>query len=796
MKDLNNNIKLLDLSTVIEDRYSKYAKYIIQERALPDARDGLKPVQRRILFSMLSLGLLYEKTHKKSARIVGEVIGKYHPHGDNSVYEAMIRMSQNWKTNLPLVDIQGNNGSIDGDSAAAMRYTETKLSKVGTLMTENLNIHTSPFVANFDDSEIEPIIFPSSFPNLLVNGATGIAAGYATNIPPHNLHEIIKMLIYRIDHPNSPIEKLISNISGPDFPTGGIVENKEGIINAYKTGIGKIFISSKIEINNTDLIITEIPYETNKKTIIQKIDTLRMANSSLSSIKSVIDQSDKNGLRIVVETNSDNLEFIRKFLLNKTNLRISYNYNLIAIIDNKPMKCNIANLADAYIKHQFQFIVKKINYELQLKRKRQNIILGFIKAFTILEQVLNLIKNSKNKSDAENNLINIFQFNATQAEAIVSLRLYNLTSKDIVEFENEKRILNKEIFELNKIVKSNNLINQQIKKKLTLIDSSFNHKRRTVIKNQIENIDISDQYFISEHDVFLVVTAKGYIKQQVYSSRINKYSMIRKPHDSIVARYISKNSNDLIICTNKGNIFKIPLSLVTISKSNTAGIHLSSLIKIQNDEKIIFTYIYQNVENEDLFLFISTKYGYGKKILLNNIFKKKFEKPISIIKLKEKDEVVSIFVIENNDEFLINITKNGFITKYFNKNWSASSLKSFGNKLIKLKSNDLLIKTFSSNATKNNECVMVNNLNKYKKICIDDIKILGRPAVGIKIAKLDGWIVKTITNNAKNHLIYFKKDNTVEIMNVNKLELSKINNKFKSFDINNIQNINFEIFSL
>ncbi len=444
-----------NFENIMGDRFGRYSKYIIQERALPDVRDGLKPVQRRILFAMFKIKLLSNRPHKKSARIVGDVIGKYHPHGDTAVYDAMVRMSQDFKMRLPLIDMHGNNGSIDGDPAAAMRYTEARMSMYAEMLLQDLDKRTVGFMPNFDDEELEPIVLPTKFPNVLVNGATGIAAGYATDIPPHNPIEILDGLIYRIANPNCSLDEILEIVKGPDFPTGGIVLESEGLKKAYETGRGKVVVRSRATINrdkaDPQIIITEIPYEVNKAVLLRKMSEAITAKG-VDGVKAIRDETDStSGLRIVIDVRRDvNPENILSFLYKSTDLQTNYNYNVVAISQGRPYLMGLLDILDAYIAHRKEVMTNKCNFELEKALKRAEIVDGLIAMVSILDAVIATIRNSKNKADAKENIVSKYNFTELQAEAIVTLQLYRLTNTDIFELRTEAKELEQKLKRLDK----------------------------------------------------------------------------------------------------------------------------------------------------------------------------------------------------------------------------------------------------------------------------------------------------------------------------------------------------------
>ena len=466
MEDIIKRIYDYSLEEIMGERFGKYSKYIIQDRAIPDVRDGLKPVQRRILFSMYKEKNTYDKPYKKSARAVGDVMGKYHPHGDSSIYDAIVRMSQSWKMREPFVDMQGNNGSIDGDSAAASRYTETRLSKIAGAMLKDIDKDTVVMAPNYDDTLLEPTVLPAKFPNLLVNGTTGISAGYATNIPPHNLGEVIDATIYRIEHPDCELDKIMKYIKGPDFPTGAIIEGIDGIKSAYKTGRGKIIIKSRATIEKNKIIISEIPYEVNKAQLVKKIDEIRI-DKKIDGISEVRDESDKTGLQIAIDLKKDaDATNILNYLYKNTELQISYNFNMISIVNRRPMLLGVIGILDAYIAHQREVVLKRTNFDLEHAKARYHIVEGLIKAISVLDEVIKIIRASKDRQDSINNLISRFEFTEAQATAIVDMRLYRLSNTDIVALQEEKANLEKIMEVLQKILESKAQLDNVIKEEL------------------------------------------------------------------------------------------------------------------------------------------------------------------------------------------------------------------------------------------------------------------------------------------------------------------------------------------
>ena len=542
------------LEDLMGERFGKYSKYIIQDRAIPDVRDGLKPVQRRILFSMYKEKNTYDKPYKKSARAVGDVMGKYHPHGDSSIYDAIVRMSQDWKMRAPFVDMQGNNGSIDGDSPAASRYTEARLSKIAGEMLKDIDKETVPFAPNYDDTLMEPTVLPSKFPNLLVNGTTGISAGYATNIPPHNLGEVIDGVIYRIDNPNSRLDTIMNYIKGPDFPTGGIASGLSGIKQAYETGRGKIILTAKTSIEKNKIIITEIPYEVNKQALVKKIDEIRI-DKKIEGINEVIDESDKTGMQITIDLKKDaKAENILNYLYKNTELQISYNFNMIAIVGRRPKQLGLLEILDAYIAHQKDVILKRSRFDLAHAEKRYHIVIGLIKAISILDEVVRTIRASKNKADAIANLVKEYDFTEDQATAIVELQLYRLTNTDVVVLEEEKANLERIMKLLEEILSSPEKLNLVIKEELRRIRREYFMPRLTEIRAEIEEIKIDNTMFIPDEDVIVALSHEGYIKRvstRSYSKTEEETAL--KDTDYLIGLYKVNTRNTLLVFTNLGN---------------------------------------------------------------------------------------------------------------------------------------------------------------------------------------------------------------------------------------------------
>ena len=678
-----------DLENIFGDCFGRYSKYIILERALPDVRDGLKPVQRRILYALYRLKMTSDKPYKKSARAVGEVIGKYHPHGDTSVYDAIVRMSQNWKTLLPLIDMHGNNGSIDGDSAAAMRYTECRLSKYAEQLLKDLEKKTVGFVPNFDDEEIEPTVLPAKFPNILVNGANGISSGYATEIPPHNPGEIIDAVIHRINNKNCTLDDLLQIVKGPDFPTGGIVQGIEGIKKAYETGRGKIIVKSKFEIesnkNEHKIIITEIPFEVVKSDMIRKMNT-QITLKEVDGVKAIRDESDKSGLRIVIDVRKDvNPEYIVNFLLKTTELQTSYNYNMVAISKSRPLLMGLIDIIDAYIDHQKDVITNRCNFELAKNQRRLHIVEGLIAMISILDAVIRTIRNSKNKKDAKENIITNYGFTDLQAEAIVNLQLYRLTNTDIFELRSEANELNSIIKKLQHILSSEAALLKCIVEELEQTKEEINVPRKTAIEEKVDDVSYVKEDLIAQEDVMIIISHDGYIKRMSKKA----YSAVEGPTklkdgDVISEVYEATTTDTLLQFTDLGNYVYLPIHKIPEVKHKDFGYHISTLIGMEANEKIIFSTI-ANDFTADKYVLIATKQGLIKRIKLDKLEVNRYSKVLKATKLRDGDKVVSADICTGQDNEVVILTKDGFMNRYDSSEISIIEPASFGVKSIELK---------------------------------------------------------------------------------------------------------------
>lgn len=737
-------IQELTLEEVMGDRFGRYSKYIIQERALPDLRDGLKPVQRRILYAMSTDGNTFDKGFRKSAKTVGNVIGNFHPHGDSSVYDAMVRMSQYWKMREPLIDMHGNNGSMDGDPPAAMRYTEARLSKIASELLADIDKETVEFVLNFDDTTNEPTVLPARFPNLLVNGATGISAGYATDIPPHNLGEVIDAAIHLISHPKASTKELMEYIKGPDFPTGGIVQGVEGLEKAYETGKGKIVVRSKTSIEEIrggkqQIVITEIPYEVNKSTLVRKMDEVRI-NRKIDGIADVRDESDRTGLRIVVELKKDvNAEGILTYFLKNTDLQVSYNLNMIAIDEKRPMRVGLARILTSYLNHKREVITKRTEYLLRKDKKRQHIVEGLIKAISILDEVIATIRNSENKKDAKNNLIDQYEFTEAQAEAIVSLQLYRLTNTDITQLEAEAKELADRIEEYTSILSSKRKLNAVVRKELKETKKNYASKRLTAIEEEIEDLKVETEVLISEEEVMVSVTKEGYLKRTSLRSygASDPEDIGLKDGDYPIFTQQMTTLEHVVIFTTKGNIINRPVHEIPDIRWKDMGQHLSQTISLEADEEILAAYGFPEFKETNRFV-LMTKEGYIKQTLATEFEPKRTYKSRSVkaMKLKSKtDEVVSVYYLQgeqNRDVFLV--SQLGFGLRYPLDEVSTVGATAAGVKSMNLKDGDVVVSgiLIDPEAAKSN-VLLVTHRGAVKKMNLRDFDIISRAKRGLLV---------------------------------------------------------------
>ena len=756
MESIVKKIQDYALEEIMGLRFGAYAKEIIQDRAIPDVRDGLKPVQRRILYDMYKNNITYDHPYIKCASTVGDVLGKYHPHGDSSVYDAMVRMSQWWKQNEVLIDMHGNNGSMDGDSPAAYRYTEARLSKIASELLKDIDSNTVKWAPNFDDRFLEPTVLPAKFPNLLVNGCNGISAGYATNIPPHNLGEIIDATIKRIESPNCRLETILDIVKGPDFPTGGIAMGKSGIVDAFTSGKGRIIVQSKYEFvknkGKDQIIISEIPFEVNKSLLVAKIDSIRI-DKKIDGIQEVRDETDKDGLRIVIDLKAGaNKDLIINYLFKNTDLQISYNYNMVAIVNRRPMTLGIIPTIDAYINHQKEVITNRSKFDLEAYKKRLNIVDGFLKMISILDEVIKTIRASKNKSDAKVNLINKFNFNPEQAEAIVVLQLYKLTNTDVIALEEEQANLHKYIKALELILSDESKLKEVMKHELKKIKNEYAKPRKTKIVDEISEIKIDTSALISKENVMVVITNEGYIKKvslKSYASS-NGEDTTLKPGDYVTHLYEVNSLDTILIFTNKGQYIYAPVHSIFEAKWKDLGKHINNLVAgLSEDEKIVNCFVLN--DKEELITFF-TKNGLVKQSVLKDFIVTRYSKAMMAIKLKDDDELISV---TKSNRLALLISNNGNYLNILNKDIPIVGPKASGVKGIILKDDKLIFGDTYNNQDKEYLVLFTNN-KTAKRIKLNELEIHTRAKKGSslikKVKSFDYKINYSLLTNSKDEI--------------------------------------------
>ncbi|MGF6949614.1 topoisomerase-4 subunit A [Neobacillus sp. B4I6] len=736
----NEKFRDLPLEDVIGDRFGRYSKYIIQERALPDARDGLKPVQRRILYAMHVEGNTYDKGFRKSAKTVGNVIGNYHPHGDTSVYEAMVRMSQDWKVRNVLVQMHGNNGSVDGDPPAAMRYTEARLSAIAAELMRDIEKNTVEFIPNFDDTSKEPTVLPAMFPNLLVNGSTGISAGYATDIPPHHLGEIIDGVIKRMDQPDVSVDELMTIIKGPDFPTGGIIQGIDGIRKAYETGKGKIIVRSKAEIEEVrggkqQIVITEIPYEVNKANLVKKMDEFRL-DRKVEGISEIRDETDRTGLRIVIDLKKDaDAEGVLNYLYKNSDLQVTYNFNMVAIYKKRPKLMGLREMLDAYIEHQKEVVTRRSQYDLNKAKERQHIVEGLMKALSILDEVIATIRASKDKRDAKDNLMAKYGFTEMQAEAIVSLQLYRLTNTDITALRQEAEELAKKIDELTSILASEKTLFSVIKKELKDVKKRFADARRSKIEAEIEELKINLEVTVPSEDVIVTITKQGYVKRtspRSYAAS-NGQDLAMKDSDRLLAQLEMNTKDVLLLFTNKGNYLFCPVHELPDIRWKDLGQHVANIIPIERDEEIIQAIPVKDFE-ANLFLVFVTKNGMVKKTELKQYKAQRYSKPLVGINLKDDDQVTDVHITDGTKELFL-ITHLGYSLWFHEEEISIVGARAAGVKGMNLKENDYVIGGKIIHPDSNETIVIATQRGAVKRMKMKEFEKATRAKRGVVILR-------------------------------------------------------------
>lgn len=721
------------------ERFGRYSKYIIQERALPDIRDGLKPVQRRILYSMNKDGNTFDKGYRKSAKSVGNIMGNFHPHGDFSIYDAMVRMSQDWKNREILVEMHGNNGSMDGDPPAAMRYTEARLSEMAGYLLADIEKKTVPFAWNFDDTEKEPTVLPAAFPNLLVNGATGISAGYATDIPPHNLAEVIDAVVYMIDHPTAKLEKLMEFLPGPDFPTGAIIQGADEIKKAYETGKGRVVVRSRCDIEQLkagkkQIVITEIPYEVNKAVLVKKIDDVRV-NNKVPGIAEVRDESDRTGLRIAIELKKDSDEqTILNYLYKYTDLQINYNFNMVAIDNFTPRQVGLQKILSSYIAHRREIIIARSKFDKEKAEKRLHIVEGLIRVISILDEVIALIRASENKADAKENLKISYDFSEEQAEAIVTLQLYRLTNTDIVTLENEEAALREQIQTLAAIIGDERTMFNLMKKELREVKKQFGNPRLSELQDQAEAIEIDTASLIVEEETFVSVTKAGYIKRTSPRSfnASTLEEMGKREDDQLIFLQNAKTTQHLLLFTNLGNVIYRPVHELTDIRWKDIGEHLSqTLMNFDTNEEIIFAELVENFDEGTYFAV--TKYGQIKRVERKEFtpWRTYKSKSTKYAKLKDAEDVVITVSPVVLDDIML-MTEKGYALRFNIEEVPIIGAKAAGVKAVNLKDEDVVAAAFISNTS---SVYLLTQRGSLKRMATEEIPVTSRAKRGLQVLR-------------------------------------------------------------
>ena len=728
----------MTLEQIMGDRFGRYSKSIIQERALPDIRDGLKPVQRRILFAMNKDGNTYDKGFRKSAKSVGNVMGNFHPHGDSSIYEALVRLSQDWKLREPLIEMHGNNGSMDGDPPAAMRYTEARLSKIAGLMLQDINKDTVEMALNFDDTEKEPTVLPARIPNLLVNGATGISAGYATEIPTHNLSEVLDALIYLIKHPTASLDKLMEFIPGPDFPTGGIIQGIDGIRKAYQTGRGRVVVRAKTEIETLrggrqQINVTEIPYEVNKAQLVKRINDLRLAKK-VEGIAEARDETDRSGLRIAIELKRGaNANGILNYLLKNTDLQINYNFNMVAIDDQRPMRVGLKRILTSYLEFQKEIIRRRTQYNLTKAQQRLHIVEGLIKALSILDKVIKTIRASKNRKDAKVNLVKEYNFTPEQAEAIVTLQLYRLTNTDVTELEKEQEQLNSRINEYQLILTNENELAKVLTKEIRAIKKEFGNPRRTKIENHVEKLEIDTKVTVANEDVVVLVSHAGYIKRssiRSFKASEAEENGLREDDYPLLIQQTNTLSH-LFMFTNLGHIIYRPIHEIADARWKDTGEHISQTIGLADNEEIIKAMIFDKLDQPGTII-MGTSDGQVKQTAFNDYKPgSRYKSHASVaIKLRDNAQVVNVDYYEPTNEncSILTISRQGYAVRYDVADVPVTGIRTAGVRAINLKDDDQVADQILVKDGQN--IAVITQRGAFKAMPVDEIEVGARARRG------------------------------------------------------------------
>lgn len=737
---MSHDIIKMPLEDIVGERFGRYSKYIIQERALPDVRDGLKPVQRRILYAMYKERNNYDKAYRKSAKTVGIVIGNYHPHGDSSVYDAMVRLSQPWKSNMPLIDMQGNNGSIDDDPAAAMRYTEARLAKISHALLENIEEDVVPFVLTYDDFTTEPSILPARFPNLLINGATGIAAGYATNIPPFNLSEVLNATIYRVQNPNCDLKDIKQFIQGPDFPTGAIIQSKEGIHNILETGKGRIVVRAKSEIVDKkgmkQIIITELPYDVIKSNVVRKIDELRFDKfvDELSGVMDVRDESDRNGLKIVIDCRKEaNSESILNLLLKETDLQVYFNANMVSIIDQRPQLSGILKILDSYIEFRQTVILNRSLYRHAQIEKRLHILEGLIQAISILDDIIKTIRASNNRANSRDNLMASFDFSFEQASAIVDLQLYRLSSTDIVSLKEEYNKLSLDLLNLKHIIDHKDALNNLMIQEFNDMILEFSEARKSQIEDEVSDLEIDHLSLITSEEMILSLSHEGYIKKvslrSYNSSRQNEMTLNDADRPILIGQV--NTLDQIVFVTNKARYGHLLVHEIEEARWRDMGSHLNQYVKMDPDEKVISAFM---VDDFDTFMFVLTVSSNGlvKKTPLNLLEVRRNNRLYDLMNLDKDAHLVAAYLAKNTDDLLIG-SLNGQMMRLHIKDINDQGLRAKGIIAMRLRKDDSV--AHANILSDQSDIYILSNRYQFKRFKAYDLDVHNRNTMGMSIAR-------------------------------------------------------------
>lgn len=726
------------LEEVVGDRFGRYSKYIIQDRAIPDVRDGLKPVQRRILYAMYDSGNTPDKPYRKSAKTVGDVMGNYHPHGDSSIYEGMVRMAQPWKMGHVLIDGHGNWGSQDDDPAAAMRYTEARLSPIAMELLRDIDKRTVPFKDNFDNTALEPVVLPSRYPNLLVNGVSGISAGFATEIPPHNLREVIDACIALMEKPDISMEEIRTYVLGPDFPTGGIIMGEEGIKEAYQTGKGRIYLRSKTEVESLrggkqQIAITEIPYQVVKSRLVTAMENIRL-EKKVDGIAEVRDESGRNGLRIVVELKKDaDAQGILAYLLKKTDLQVTYNFNMVAIVNKAPRQLGIKPMLEAYIEHQREVVTHRTQYELEKAEDRAHVLEGLVKALNILDDVIAAIKASKNRQDAQNNLQWMFGFTERQADSILTLQLYRLTNLEITSLQKELDEVEKKIAVLRGILESPKKLNAVIKKELLEIRDKYGIDRRSVIQSEVEELKVNLEVMVAQEDVLVTISNEGYIK------RTSMLSFTRsggerdgsgvKEGDYIKHILDVNTLENVLIFTQRGQYFLLPVHQIPEFKWKDNGTAIVNVIPLAKEDRIVSVIPLKNFDEPNVSLVFITRRGQVKRTELKE-YETKRSGAVAASKVNDGDEVMNV-VLSRNDKDILLLTKQGMAIRFAENEVNPMGRVSAGVRGIGLKEGDEVTAALWVEGEEG-EILVVSDLGYAKRSLLLDYPLQSRGGKGVQ----------------------------------------------------------------